>query len=121
MIPVRGLVAFHQGINDTAQHQQATVDAGSLTLLLALSTRLGQALAACMNSNSCLWGATVPTQADKVVKRRPEKMVVMAVRIAWCMFISLLTQSAPDASPYVPAALSRHAMLMYVCNNHHEH
>jgi len=69
VIPVWGLIALHQGINHTPQHQQAAVDAGGLTLLLTLSPRLGQALATCMNSRSGLWEATVPTQADEVVKK----------------------------------------------------
>ncbi len=79
MIPVRGLVALHQGINNTPQHQQAAVDAGGLTLLLPLSTRLGQALATYMNSTSGLWGATVQVQVEKVMNKEPERQLLW-----WC-------------------------------------
>ena len=73
MIPIWGLVALHQGINNTPQHQQAAVDAGGLTLLLALSTRLRQALATCMNSRSGLWKATVQVQAEKGMSKEARK------------------------------------------------
>ena len=41
VVPVGGFLTLHQGVYHPPQHQQATVDASSLALLLPLSPRLG--------------------------------------------------------------------------------